>query len=220
MDDEAKVLVCFGDSNTHGTVPMDHLDDVRRFGLDARWTGLLASNLGQGWRVIEEGLPGRTTVHPDPIEGTHLSGLAALPIVIGTHTPIDALVIMLGTNDLKPRFSVGPIDIAASTEILVGTIRTLSAAPGRRMPQILLVAPPPILEVGCLAEMFAGGAAKSRALGMGLQRVADRTGVAFLNAGEHIRSSPTDGVHFDSDQHRILADEIGAALRSGPRTPA
>ena len=214
MDDEPKVLVCFGDSNTHGTVPMEHLDDVRRFGLRQRWTGLLAADLGSGWRVIEEGLPGRTTVHPDPIEGAHLSGLSALPMVIGTHTPIDALVMMLGTNDLKPRFSVGPFDISASVEVLLDTIRMLSAGPGRRMPRVLLVAPPPILEAGCLGEMFAGGAAKSQSLGPALRRVAERAGVAFLDAADHIRSSPTDGVHFEADQHRRLAGAIAATLTS------
>ena len=93
-----KSLVCFGDSNTHGTVPMEDIDDASRFGSDRRWTGLLAQELGPAWQVHEEGLPGRTTVHADPIEGEHLSGLAAIPIVVGTHTPIDAMAVMLGNE--------------------------------------------------------------------------------------------------------------------------
>jgi lysophospholipase L1-like esterase len=216
MSEQPKVVVCFGDSNTHGTVPMADLEDSRRFGPDERWTGILAADLGPAWRVVEEGLPGRTTVHPDPIEGVHLSGLAALPIVIGSHSPIDAIVLMLGTNDLKARFSVGPSDIAASLEVLVRTIRTLSACPGRIVPQVLLVAPPPILEVGCLADMFMGGRAKSMALGTMLKRSAERLGIGFADAGEHIRSSERDGIHFDVDQHRLLAGAIGAALRDLP----
>ena len=108
---DERVLVCFGDSNTHGSPPSTG-EAEPRYGPDVRWPGVLAGALGPGWRVHEEGLPGRTTVHPDPVEGGHLSGLAALPMVLGTHSPIDVLVIMLGTNDLKARFAVGPADIA------------------------------------------------------------------------------------------------------------
>ncbi len=207
-----RTLVCFGDSNTHGTAPMRDFDDVRRFGPEERWTGLLAAALGADWQVHEEGLPGRTTVHADPIEGEHLCGLDAVPMVIGTHTPIDAMTVMLGTNDLKARFGVGAGDIAAGLERLVGAIDASSQGPGRNRPRILLIAPPPILEVGCLAEMFAGGAAKSQALGARIARAAARCGAAFLDAGDHIVSSPIDGIHFGADQHRGLANAIRDAL--------
>ncbi len=213
MSEKPNVLVCFGDSNTHGSVPMTNPDDIRRFGPDERWTGLLATDLGPGWRLHEEGLPGRTTVHPDPIEGTHMSGLAAVPIIVGSHSPIDAMVVMLGTNDLKTRFSVGPSDIAAGVECLVRSIRTFCEAPGRTVPRILLVAPPPILEAGCLADIFTGGRAKSEALGPMLQRSAERLQVGFIDAADLIRSSELDGIHFDLYQHRILAAAIGDALR-------
>ena len=46
---------------------METLEDMHRFGPAERWPGVLAAELGAGWLVREEGLPGRTTVHPDPI---------------------------------------------------------------------------------------------------------------------------------------------------------
>jgi lysophospholipase L1-like esterase len=144
-------------------------------------------------------------VHPDPIEGEHLRGLAAVPILIGTHTPIDGIILMLGTNDLKARFSVGPADIAAGIERLIEAIRAASIGPGRRMPRILVVAPPPILETGCLAEMFEGGEVKSTRLGSFLAQVARRCQVGFLDAGDHIQSSATDGIHFERTAHVTLA---------------
>ena len=133
-----RVLVCFGDSNTHGSPP--RAGDPRH-GPGVRWPGVLAAALGSSWRVHEEGLPGRTTVHPDPVEGGHLSGLTALPVVLGTHSPIDVLVIMLGTNDLKARFAVGAAEIATSVETLVHAGRAFCTATGRPVPRILLVAP-------------------------------------------------------------------------------
>ena len=75
MSKQPNILVCFGDSNTHGSAPMKDPDDIHRFGLRERWTSLLAIDLGPRWSVLEEGLPGRTTVHPDPIEGAHMSGI-------------------------------------------------------------------------------------------------------------------------------------------------
>ncbi|MEM7461801.1 MAG: hydrolase, partial [Pseudomonadota bacterium] len=94
-------------------------DDKRRLEYERRWTGVAANLLGSGWRVVEEGLPGRTTVHDDPIEGRHKNGLSALPMVLESHRPIDMLVIMLGTNDLKTRFSLTAGDIACSEGKLV-----------------------------------------------------------------------------------------------------
>ena len=140
---DERVLVCFGDSNTHGSPPWTGVP-APRYGPDVRWPGVLAVALGPSWRVHEEGLPGRTTVHPDPVEGGHLSGLAALPVVLGTHSPIDVLVIMLGTNDLKTRFAVGPAEIATSAERLVSAGRAFCTATGRPVPRILLIAPAPV----------------------------------------------------------------------------
>jgi lysophospholipase L1-like esterase len=209
---DERVLVCFGDSNTHGSPPSAGFEAVPRYGPDVRWPGLLAASLGPGWRVHEEGLPGRTTVHPDPIEGAHLSGLAALPMVLGTHSPIDLLLIMLGTNDLKARCGVGATDIAASVEVLVRTARAFCAGSGRPVPEVLVVSPAPISEAAELGGTFVGGAAKSRALGPLLHDVAARLGTGFLDAGEHVEVSPVDGVHLEPDAHRALAAAIGAAV--------
>jgi lysophospholipase L1-like esterase len=207
-----RVLVCFGDSNTHGTPPWAGPDTRTRYGPEVRWPGVLAGALGPRWRVHEEGLPGRTTVHPDPVEGAHLSGLAALPMVLGTHSPIDTLVIMLGTNDLKARFSVGAADIAASVELLVRTARSFCAGSGRPVPDVLVVAPAPITEVGEFSEYFRGGAEKSRRLGPLLRAAAARVGAGFLDAGEHLRTSDVDGIHLDPDAHRALGTAVAAAV--------
>ena len=209
---DERVLVCFGDSNTHGSPPWSG-EPAPRYGPDVRWPGVLAAALGPSWRLHEEGLPGRTTVHPDPVEGGHLSGLAALPVVLGTHSPIDVLVIMLGTNDLKARFAVGPTDIAIAVETLVLSGRGFCTATGRPVPRTLLLAPPPLTEVDGLEEQFAGGVEKSRRLAPVLRATAERLGVDFLDAGEHVRTSAVDGVHLDPDAHRVLGEAVAAAVR-------
>jgi lysophospholipase L1-like esterase len=209
---ERKTVVFFGDSNTHGSMPMHHLDDVRRYPCNERWSGIVAGSLGLGWQVHEEGLPGRTTVHDDPIEGSHLRGISSVPVIMGTHTPIDVVVLALGVNDLKARFSVGPADIAGSIESVVRAIRASSATPGLTLPRIIIVSPPPILETGCLGTYFMGGRQKSELLPSHLRTTADRCDAGFIEAGAHVRSSEVDGIHWDADQQSLFAEVIVDAL--------
>lgn len=209
-------LLLFGDSNTHGTMPMPDLGFCGRFPREERWAGRL-QRLLPDWEVINEGHPGRTTVHDDPVEGAHRNGMTVLPALLETHRPIDAVLIMLGTNDLKQRFSVNPGDIALSLERIILFIRSFGAGPEGGAPGILLVAPPPIIEVGCLAEIFAGGAAKSQGLASRIKAVADRTGAAFLDAGGLVAVSPIDGIHYDAPANPVLATAFAAAI--GQRFP-
>lgn len=209
-----RTLLCYGDSNTHGTPPMPSREASGRFGPAERWPGVLAADLGEAWRVVDEGLPGRTTVHPDLIEGVHKNGLAVLPAVLESHQPIDLVVLMLGTNDLKCRFQVSADEIGESIAQLVRTVQQSLTGPGGTAPKLLLVAPPPVLETGCLGEMFAGGAEKSHRLAAAYGAVADRHGIAFLDAGTVIVSSPVDGIHFDAAEHGKLGRAVAVAVRA------
>ena len=207
-----RTILCYGDSNTYGTAPMQHLEDDRRFGHGERWVSVMRQIISADWWVLEEGLPGRTTVLDDPIEGIHKNGLTYLTPCLESHRPIDVVTISLGTNDLKARFGMPPSDIAASAGILVETVRTALAAFGQSA-KVLLIAPPPILEVGCLAEMFAGGAAKSQAFATHYKAVAAKLGAAFLDAGAVIGSSTIDGIHFDQPEHLKLGRAVAAAVK-------
>lgn len=209
-----RTLLCYGDSNTHGTMPMAKLEDMGRYGRDLRWPGVLAAELGAGWQVIEEGHPGRTTVHPDPVSGVHKNGIAVLPAVLESHRPIDLVVLMLGTNDTKARFQVPPVEIAVSIEKLVLAIRQSFCGPEAGAPAVLVVCPPPVLEAGCLAEIFEGGAARSARLAGFLEPIARRQGAAFLDAGKVMVSSPLDGVHFDAAEHGKLGRAVAGAVRA------
>jgi lysophospholipase L1-like esterase len=208
-----KSILCYGDSNTFGTMPMLHLDDARRFGPGERWTGVARLALGAEWWLVEEGLPGRTTVLDDPIEGIYKNGLTHLPACLESHWPLDVVVIMLGTNDLKARFGMPPQDIAFGAGRLVETVDTVLRPYGQK-PKVLLVCPPPIYEGGCLASMFGGGAAKSKALAEHYRAVAERFGAGFLDAGTVVTSSDVDGIHLDLSSHQFLGEAIVNAVRS------
>jgi lysophospholipase L1-like esterase len=210
----ARTVLVYGDSNSHGTAPMPTLLDMRRFGPEERWPGVMAGRLGPGWRLVEEALPGRTTVHPDPISGVHKNGLAVLPAVLESHAPIDLVILMLGTNDLKARFALPPVEIAVGVEQLVRHVRQSVTGPDGAAPALLLICPPPVEEAGCLAEIFAGAPEKSRRLAPYYAEVAARWGAAFLDAGGVIGPSPVDGVHFELEDHRRLGEAVAGAVQA------
>jgi len=209
---ERRTALLFGDSNTWGAVPMRHEGDRRRHPEAVRWPGVLAAALGKGWRVVDEGLPGRTTVHDDPLEGASRNGLRALPVALESHRPLEAVAILLGTNDVKARFAVSAMEIAQSVERLVQVVRASAAGPADAAPGVLVIAPPPIVEAGWAAEMFAGGAAKSAALGPRLAALAARLGVPFLDAGAVIVADPADGIHWNAPAHAALGAAVAGAI--------
>jgi lysophospholipase L1-like esterase len=209
---QVKTILCFGDSNTYGAVPTLARSGRHRFAPERRWPGVMRRQLGAGWEVIEEGHPSRTTLRDDPIEGQHKSGLRALPVCLESHMPLDLVILMLGTNDLKHRFSASAADIADSIEILVRTIQRSEAGPAGAEPTVIVVSPAPMHEVDWLGEMFAGGAAKSLQLPALIGEVAKRTGTSFFDAGAVVESSAVDGIHFDSDAHRVLGLELAKTV--------
>jgi lysophospholipase L1-like esterase len=202
------VIVVFGDSNTWGYDPAR----AGRFPRAQRWPSVLQRELGTDFEVIAEGLNGRTTVHNDPIE-PYRSGADALPPCLMSHAPLDLVVLALGCNDLKKRFSLSASDIAEGAARLIFLTRAYGQGPDGRSPKILLVAPPPVAKLTEYAEMFDGSTEKSRLLGERYRAVAEREGVAFLDAGAIIRCSDLDGIHYEADQHELLGRAAEKAVR-------
>lgn len=208
-----KSLLCFGDSNTFGTQPMRALGEERRFDFSQRWPGVVQARLGAAWRVVEEGLPGRTISRDDPVEGENRNALRYLAPCLRSHRPLDAIVFFLGVNDLKARFGVPAQRIAQDVHLLLDTVaeHTLPQAP---RPRLLVVSPPPVVEVGPLAQMFNGAAERSVGLASAMAEVAQRRGVDFLDAAQLIAVSPLDGVHFEAADHARLGERIAAWVLS------
>ncbi|HEX7976207.1 MAG TPA: SGNH/GDSL hydrolase family protein [Anaerolineales bacterium] len=204
-----KTILCFGDSNTWGYDPSTQT----RFPPDQRWTGVLAQSLGPDYRVIEEGLNGRTTLWEDPIEG-YKNGREYLIPCLDSHSPLDLVVIMLGTNDLKRRFSVSASDIAASAGVLVDTVQRSRGSAGYPPPQVLLIAPPPFGHLSDYAEMFSEDApAQSRKFSAYYRQQAQLFGCHFLDAGAVILSTDLDGIHFEVGEHRKLGLAVANRVR-------
>lgn len=205
-----RTILCYGDSNTYGRDP----ETKKRYPRTIRWPGVLQQCLGEGYHVIEEGLNGRTTVWDDPVRGDRHKRNGAMYLVpcLESHAPLDLVILMLGTNDLKAKFSVTAVDIAQSVEALVEIIRAGGCGPKEGPPEILLMAPPPLGQLTEYAETFIGGVEKSRKLGGYYREVADAHGCRFLDAGTVITASPRDGLHFDPEGHRKLGARVAGMV--------
>lgn len=201
-------ILIYGDSNTFGIGPMPYLGAHVVHPQGVRWGDVAAHALGADWDVVIEGLPGRTTIHDDPIEGAYRNGLMVLPAILHSHKPIDILVICLGTNDLKHRFGLRAQDVALGLARLAR-----EALASGTVAQVLVVAPPPVKERGDFAEMFAGAEARGTGLSDHVARFADEEGAAFLDAGAVIAVDETDGIHWSASAHTAL----GAALANKVR---
>jgi lysophospholipase L1-like esterase len=200
---DVPTILCYGDSNTHGTVPLTALGQFARYPRGTPWPDVMAARLGSDFTVISEGLPGRTTVHDDLVEGGKRSGIEVLPAILPSHAPVDLMLLMLGTNDLKPRFSVTAAEIARSVERLVTEARTI--APGL---DIVVIAPVPVVEAGVLKDIFEGAEKKQKTLADHLAAAAERQGCGFVDAGAHVAVSPIDGVHWTADGHGAFGGVI------------
>lgn len=211
-----KHIVCFGDSNTHGycAVPSDCADGGNRFNENERWTCLLQQKLGDAYRVLEEGLSGRTTVFDDPLHEC-MSGLDAIYSCLMSHEPVDLLVIMLGTNDTKERLGANVACIAIGMERLILKAKSVMAWRDGR-PNILLIAPPHIGEGLYLVPegeaMGAGCPEKSRALAEKYAQVARQQGCAFLDAEGIGEFNNHDCMHLTRKGHEALAEKLAELI--------
>jgi len=170
-----KTILCYGDSLTWGYDPATG----NRIAMDRRWTQVLKHDLGNEYIIIEEGLNGRTTVWDDPLHGGYKNGKKYLIPCLASHRPIDLVILFLGTNDLKMRFSLSAAEIAQGIRVLVNIILKSESGPDGGVPKLLLVSPPHITELSNFTEEFKGGKSKSRQLSYHYKQVAEEYGCNF-----------------------------------------
>jgi lysophospholipase L1-like esterase len=205
------VIVCYGDSNTHGAHPVTS----ERWPRDVRWPGVAAVDLAGYADVVEEGLNGRTTLWDDPFaEGRN--GKTHLLPCLRSHAPIDLLVIMLGTNDLKTIFAKAAHEIALGAGTLVDIALASGTGPDAGPPQVLLVAPPRLGELTDRSELWGFGESRLKAeqLPRLYRNVAEMKGASFLDAAALVGGDPADGVHLGAEAHAVLGHAIAQEARA------
>jgi lysophospholipase L1-like esterase len=182
-----------------------------RFPYEKRWTGILQGLLGDGYRVIEEGLNGRTTMWDDPI-APYRNATRDIDACLETHAPIDLVLIILGTNDLKPRVSGRACDSADGVGLLVKMIGKNLPGRDHTSPPILIVSPAAIgehIEKSRFADEFGGKKSHEESLKAPkyLAAKAKLLGCEFMDAAKYTRTGP-DAIHLDEESHKKLAEAL------------
>lgn len=205
----ATTILCYGASNTYGQKP----DRSGRYAANERWTGILQNALGSTFYIIEEGLNGRTTdlEHPNPTKPNR-NGLTYFKACLESHMPLSAIIVMLGTNDLKTTYNRSAQDIAEALRHYPEYVRELCTVRSLPVPKVILVSPP---YMDSQASQFINSMPtagiydetsdqKSHELGKFIEHVALETDSLFLDAGP-ITHTGEDGCHLDASSHTTLA---------------
>ncbi len=191
-----KSILAFGDSLTWGAVALKRT----RHPFDVRWPNVLAAGLNNKARVIEEGLNGRTTVFPDPTEDVERNGAVALPMLLKTHEPLDLVIIMLGTNDIKFANRCRAFDASMGMARLIGLTQRFPFNENYAKPQILIMSPPHLVPTSdfWFNELWGHAIAESKLLPQHYARVAKEEGVNFFDTNSVAKADATDGGHLDA----------------------
>ena len=200
-------ILCYGDSNTWGYIPGSN---HQRYDENTRWTRLLSKKLGKDYEIIEEGLSGRTLISNDPRPGKEgRSGYQYLIPCLATHEPIDLVILMLGTNELKSTYNTSLEEIKDIVENnFVKVILNTKSKITNKSPKLLLIAPPLINEDADsnTKQLYLNGTAISKQFNNIYKTIADNNKCYFLsNDG---LAPGIDGIHLDKENHKLLAEKI------------
>lgn len=204
-------ILCFGDSNTWGFIP----GSGGRYAPEVRWPGVLQKRVGPEYKVIEEGLNGRTTVWDDPAMPGRNGQQYLFPCLL-SHRPLDAVIVALGINDLKAQFAASADDIARGAAKLLQIIRESEAGIDGKVIPALLISPPLIGKLTEYAPKFEGAREKSERLGECMRAAAAEAGAGFLDTAKLAGASDLDGIHLSEEAHLALGNAVADWLHSLP----
>jgi len=206
-----KTVLCYGDSLTWGY----SAETIGRHAHEDRWPSVLQAALGNGTRVIAEGLNGRTTAFDDHLADCDRNGARVLPTILQTHAPLDLVILLLGTNDMKPVVAGSAFAACQGIARLVRLIRNHAWPFEFDGPDILIVAPPVLCETANapFAASFAGGVEESAKLATLYRDLADELGCGFFDGSSVARTTPLDGVHLDAENTRALGRGLESVVR-------
>jgi lysophospholipase L1-like esterase len=201
-----KTILAYGDSLTFGT----DAETQGRHQYEDRWPSVLEAGLGGTVRVIPEGLGGRTTAFDDATGECDLNGARILPVMLRSHQPLDCIVIMLGTNDLKAYVHGSAHGAAMGIQRLIQIIKFYPYGHQTEAPKIVIVSPPHAVPTPQenMSAMFEQGIAESKKFAQHYKRVAREAGCAFFDAATVAEATPLDGVHLDARNTRAIGEAL------------
>ncbi|MEH6442710.1 MAG: GDSL-type esterase/lipase family protein [Oceanospirillaceae bacterium] len=216
-------ILAYGDSNTWGWEAVETAFPAKRYNDEERWAGVMDNTLGEQYSVVVDGLAVRSTDIDDAMDWSSVkaeffNSKKTLPAAIAREMPVDWIIIMLGTNDLRAQCERSAQDIANA---IIGLTEQVALCEGGvaypyAAPKCLVVAPPLLSEKlhPEFVDQFAGGREKSEKLGSALQKAAQAANVAFFDATSVIPEvAGIDGLHMSQAQHETLGVALANVIK-------
>jgi len=121
---------------------------------------------------------------------------------------------MLGSNDFQDTAST-EYSVAQGISQLIQIIREAPVEPGMPQPNIMVLAPPPIIQPkGAMVEKFKAMNKRVVDLSEEFKVIAKRHSAYYFAAGSVIQASAVDGIHLDESQHKKLGEAIAYEVNS------
>lgn len=211
-------ILCFGDSNTWGCVPGSFDPETglsQRYGRDIRWPGVLRNEMGRSFEIVENAINGRTTNLNEVVPNRPFkNGLEQLLPALEINYPIDLVILMLGTNDVKKQFNRSAQEIGEGLKQLIQVVQTCNKGPQGNPPRVLIIAAQPIIKITNLHPMINDESIKkSEQLKDVYAKLAKEQDCLFLDASVVAKSSSLDGAHLDEEGHRNLGKYVALSLK-------
>lgn len=197
-----KKILCFGDSNVYGYIPLSG----KRYDKNIRWTGILQTLCGNNYEIIEAGCNNRTAFCNNP-EGIMQTGYKILPEYMKNNP--DIVIFSIGINDLQKFYN------PAISEIKEGITKLIDIA----YPSKIILLAPPKLNENILKANFSilfdeTSIAKSLEIGKIYQHLASEKNCGFIDLDKFVKVSQKDGLHFEPEQHKIIAQTVFEKLKT------
>ena len=206
-----KQILVYSDSISWGLIPGTR----QRLPITKRWCGIMQTTLsshGLNIQLAENCLNGRRSAWADPQKDGR-NGSIGLAQLIEAHSPLNLVIILLGTNDFQAMHNADAAACSAAIASLIDIIRNAPIEPGMPVPDILIVCPPAINNpVGELAVKFTGAEIKSIKLPQELAKIAQSKSTYFFDANTVSRVSEIDGVHLDEQGQSCLGKALAEKL--------
>ena len=200
-----KKILCYGDSNTFGYNPTDG----SRFDNTIRWTALLQNNLGSDFEVINEGVCDRCGF-VDNDKGFLFSAQRHFSKMIAKTKDIDILILWVGTNDLQFKYDLSFKQIENGLEKLILTAKNYAKR--------IIIIPPVVLDDNVLKGNFnyqfdETSISKSKKVGKIYRKLSNVYGLNYFDLNEFVKPSNTDGLHYNIEGHKIIADKLNKLIK-------
>ncbi len=195
-----KKILCFGDSNTYGYNP----HNGERYERNSRWTGILQNFCSEKYEITEAGCNNRTAFS-DNMDGDIFTGYKILPKYLENY--YNLIILALGINDLQKFYNPTLTDFEKGIDKIVFMIKN-------KLPSgsIIILSPSHINE-NILTSNFRfmfdkNSINKSKQITPIYKKIAEKYGCKFLDLNTVANTSKIDGLHYEKNEHKKIAQSI------------